>query len=148
MSDWSQPDLFGNTPPPPASAMVPCPTCAGTGQVDPSLPASEEHHRTRRTATDTARDAAARISPATARAVHLEILTVIANSETGLADYEIAERLNRNPSTLRARRSELMHADMVRDTGHRRRIPETTRQTIVWAITDLGRAAEIAYTPI
>ena len=148
MSDWSQPDLFGNEPPAPAPQMVTCPTCAGLGTVDPTLPASEEHHRTRRTATDTARDTAARISPATARAVHLEILTVIANSETGLADYEIAERLNRNPSTLRARRSELMHDNMVRDSGHRRRIPDTTRQTIVWAITDLGRSAQTAYTPI
>jgi hypothetical protein len=95
-----------------------CPWCNGSGLVDPNLPTGAERRRSRRTAQDTSEEAAAQLDPRSTRAVHIEILRV-----------------------LRARRSELMHADMVLDSGFRRRTPDTNRRTIVWEITPLGRLA-------
>jgi hypothetical protein len=119
-----------------------CPTCGGSGLVDSSLPVSDARHRARRTAPDTAHDAAVKITVDSARKIHVEILTLLDRMEGGLADWQIAYALrDRNASTLRARRSELMHADMVIDSGRRTLIPDTRRQTIVWTITDLGRLA-------
>ena len=110
--------------------------------MDASLPTPPANHRSRRTAQDTTRDAAKRLGVHECRAIHLNILELL--SIVDMTDPEIHQAYYADPhlkvvsaSTLRARRSELMHANMVRDTGKRGR-SETGRPAIVWGITPIG----------
>ena len=121
----------------------PCPTCSGTGWIDSSLPDPPANHRSRRTAQGTTVEAAETLRLSDCRTHHLNILSILYSDS--LTDTEIHQKYNwsvapASASTLRARRSELMHADMVCDSGHRGK-SETGRPSIRWEITDRGRDA-------
>ena len=125
---------------------VACPTCHGTGEVDASLPTGTVRTRTRRTAMDTSVTAAVLLTSETCRKHHIRILTILRRQPLGLADFQITDAYNNehpgtSASTLRARRSELMHAGFVVDSGWRRPTRDTGRPSAIWSISDLGLRA-------
>ena len=135
-----------------------CPTCHGSGFVSDSeldtLLAREPHTRFRSASTSTSADAARMLDADTCRTNHRLILQVLAFSPEGLSDEQISSAVNSykrlvpwpsiSSSTLRARRSELMHAGLVEDSGRRRAKSDTGRQCAVWTITELGRSVPLS----
>lgn len=135
-----------------------CPTCHGSGLVSDSeletLLEREPHTRFRSASTSTSADAARMLDADTCRTNHRLILHVLAFSPEGLSDEQISSAVNRtrhqlerwsiSSSTLRARRSELMHAGLVEDSGRRRAKSDTGRHCAVWTITELGRSVPLS----
>jgi hypothetical protein len=125
-----------------------CPTCEGNGTLNPTMLAAmlqrEPHTRSRSASTRTSADAAQLLNAETCRRNHRLILAVLNRFRDGLTDEQINRQVNYDfgppisASTLRARRSELMHADMVKDSGERRKKSDTGRPSAVWEITGLG----------
>ena len=133
-----------------------CPTCHGSGLVSDceleTLLEREPYTRFRSASTSTSADAALMLDADTCQKNHRLILQVLAFSPEGLSDEQISsavnstrhERWSISSSTLRARRSELMHAGLVEDSGRRRPKSDTGRQCAVWTITELGRSVPLA----
>jgi len=131
-----------------------CPTCHGSGAVSDRememLLNRQPHTRSRPTSTLTSNRAARMLRPETCRTNHNLILKALTNNNDGLTDEQISFAVNKpidtprrsvSSSTLRARRSELMHAGMVIDSGRRSAKTDTGRPSAVWVITQLGRLA-------
>jgi len=141
-------DMFGQ-PITQAGATASCPTCNGAGSLSAAalqaMMARQPHTRSRAASTATSADAARMLNPDTCRANHRLILGALTANEDGLTDEQISFVVNSSttptvsPSTLRARRSELMHAGMVTDSGRRRAKTDTGRPSAVWSITPTGR---------
>ena len=146
-------DMFGQ-PITQAATTAPCPTCNGAGSLSAdaleAMMARQPHTRSRAASTATSADAARMLDPDTCRANHRLILGALTANGDGLTDEQISfvvnSRVTQNvsASTLRARRSELMHAGMVTDSGRRRAKTDTGRPSAVWAITQLGRLAVVS----
>ena len=144
----AQPSLPGIHPPTPTQ--VRCPTCRGAGVIEPAgLP--DVTPPTRHTDPDTSHDAAGSVDTFNARQTHIAILTLLGQPQPDhmRIDAALWERFNRmraaygwpmqSPSGLRTRRSELVRAGHVVDTGRRQRKDDTGRRAAVWAITPSGR---------
>jgi hypothetical protein len=128
-----------------------CPTCEGNGTINPTMLAAmlqrEPHTRSRSASTRTSAGAAQLLNAETCRKNHMLILKQLNRFRDGLTDEQITRHVRFDysvvsagisASTLRARRSELMHADMVKDSGERRKKSDTGRLSAVWQITGLG----------
>ncbi len=100
----------------------------------------EPHTITGRDHPETSHEAAAgmRVRSGTARRHVVTALHSI--GERGRTDEELQWLLGMSPSTERPRRLELVQAGYVVDTGARRPTASGAR-SIVWKITDAGRAA-------
>ena len=157
MTDHNHPDLWGAIAEHPAPVPLIehlCPTCHGAGSVLPdaleALLAREPHTRSRAASTSTSAHAAKMLDPETCRTNHRLILGALTYCEDGLTDEQISFAVNDSitwavsSSTLRARRSELMHAGLVEDSGRRRAKTDTGRPSAVWSITPLGRCVPFA----
>jgi hypothetical protein len=125
-----------------------CPTCEGHGTLNPAQLAAmlerEPHTRSRSASTSTSAGAAQLLNAGTCRRNHMLILAALHDFHDGLTDEQITHAVNFDlikmisASTIRARRSELMHAGMVADSGQRRKKSDTGRPSAVWRITALG----------
>jgi hypothetical protein len=82
-------------------------------------------------ATETSEEAAAKVLGRSGSQRRRVFDFITGQASYGATDEEIADRLGMNPSSVRPRRLELLHAELIEDSGIRR---ETSSQSkaIVW----------------
>lgn len=102
-----------------------------------SLWAAPPSHRN---APETSRQAADRIAP-TAATLRAKVLDAILAAPDGMTDEEQQNALGMNGSTQRPRRGELVAAQLVADSGRRRKT-RSGAMAVVWTATERARGAE------
>ena len=88
--------------------------------------------------TDTSKAAAVAMKPKV-HTVREQVLGCIQmDTRGGLTTFEIAARLHKSYRTVQPRTSELRASGKIKDTGARRKDPETGKLAIVWGLADMG----------